>query len=61
MKKMYQVNKPKKENNKIVIKRDSLHLRNELHFQACLANNTYIEKNKKKIIPRKMKYKEKFF
>ena len=60
MKKMYQTSEIKN-NNKIVIKSDSSHLRNELHYQACLMNNAYIEKNKKKVIPRKMKYKEKFF
>lgn len=57
MKKMYQVNEPKEKNNKITIKNSDLHLRNELHFQACLSNIAYVAKNKKKIIPRKQKYK----
>ena len=61
MKKMHTTNEIKKDNNKIIIKKEDLHLHNELHLQACLMNNTYIEKNKKKVIPRKMKYKEKFF
>lgn len=43
----------------IVIKKQDLHLRNELHFNACLNSNVaYVEKNKKKLIPRKQKYKK---
>ena len=36
--------------------------RNELHFylQRATANQCYIQKNKKKIIERKRKYKEKY-
>lgn len=57
MKKMYQTNQPK-ENKKMVIKVGDLHLRNELHFRACQNSNVaYIGKDKKKIIPRKQKYK----
>lgn len=57
MKKMYQVNQPK-ENKKMTIKASDLHLRNELHFRACLNSNVaYVAKDKTKIIPRKQKYK----
>ena len=43
--------------NKFTIKPQDLHLRNELHFQACQQTNVaYVSKNKKKIIPRKQKY-----
>lgn len=47
----------KKKSMTITIKAKDLHPRNELHFMACLMNNTYIQKDKKKIIPRKQKYK----
>lgn len=44
--------------NKITIHVDKSKVRNELHFNACLNSNVaYIEKNKKKVIPRKQKYK----
>lgn len=57
MKKMVQTLPPK--NKKIIVKVEKPKLRNELHFNACLNSNVaYIEKNKKKIIPRKQKYKE---
>lgn len=57
---MYETQTSKKANNTMTIKASNLHLRNELHFQACLMNNTYIQKNKKKTIPRKQKYKNVF-
>lgn len=60
MKRMYETQPTKKVNNTITIKASDLHLRNELHFQACLMNNAYVQKNKKKVIPRKQKYKNIF-
>lgn len=62
MKKMYSIDKKQfeKKEDKIVITKNDLHLRNYLHFQAQLQNVSYLSKNKKKIIPRKQKYKEKY-
>lgn len=57
MKKMHITSEPKTKKQNVVVKFGDLRLRNELHFQACLANNCYVAKNKKRIIPRKQKYK----
>ena len=59
MKKMCVVNQPKQKSNNIKIKREDLHLRNELHFMACQNSNVaYVAKDKSKVIPRKQKYKK---
>lgn len=58
---MYQVDKKKFEK-----KKNTIHIgkpkkvRNELHFMACRDTFSYVAKDKKKIIPRKQKYKEKY-
>lgn len=58
MKKLHQVNAISKKDNSIKIKKEDIHLRNELHFRACQNNNiAYVSKDKTKIIPRKQKYK----
>lgn len=59
MKKMYNTTKPKAKNNRITISIDQSKVRNEMHFLNCLNSNVaYVSKDKKKIIPRKQKYKK---
>ena len=56
MKKMY--NTSIKQDKKMVVKADTQKVRNELHFLNCFNSNmAYVSKNKKRIIPRKQKYK----
>lgn len=58
MKRMYKTEEIKDNRIIISIDRSKLNKRNELHFAACQNSNVaYVSKNKKRIIPRKQKYK----
>lgn len=51
-----------KRSKKTIIKVEPSNKRNLLHFEACQNSNVaYVSKNKKKIIPRKQKYKSQNF